>query len=175
MKLRRATVAGMTAVLVLSTAGEAMGCGDKFLRPGRSTRQARYAAAYPASILIVKNARSSSSGLKDWQKMLKKAGHESVIVDGAPGVSRALAGQPYDLVIADYDEAAGLGAALAATPAKPGLLPVLDKTSQSLEAKARAEYHSVINPAAMTPFQALQEIDQLMELRSKRLASANLR
>lgn len=175
MKIRRATVAGMATVMLVSMTSDSIACGDKFLRPGRSTRQARYAAAYPASILLVKSARSSASGLKDWQKMLKKAGHSSQVVDGGPGISRAVAGQAYDLVIADYGEVAGLGPALETMAARPGVLPVLNKSTQANETQVRAEYHSVINPASMTPFQALQEIDQLMEFRIKKHASARSR
>jgi hypothetical protein len=174
MKIRRAAITGMAVVMFASAGSDAFACGDKFLRPGRSSRQARYAAAYPASILIVKSARSNANGLKDWQKMLKKAGHSSLVVDGA-GVSKALAGQSYDVLIADYNDAVSLGPALQAIPAKPGLLPVLNKTSESLEAQARAEFHSVINPSAMTAFQALQEIDQLMEQRLKKVASVKVR
>lgn len=172
MMFRRAMVAGLAGLVVVTTALDAGACGDKFLRPGRSSRQARYAAAYPASILLVKSSRSTSSGLKDWQKMLKKAGHTSLVVDGRPGVSKALAGQSYDLVIADYRDLAGLDAALPTTAARPGVLPVLSKTTQALEAQARAEYHSVINPSAMSPFQALQEIDRAMAFRHKKIAAA---
>lgn len=172
MTIRRAATASLAVVMIFaSTAFDAFACGDKFLRPGRSSRQAKYAAAYPASILIVRSARSDPNGLKDWQKMLKKAGHNSVVVDGS-GVPKALAGQSYDVVIADYREAVAIAPALQTTPVRPGLLPVLSKSSRGLEAQARAEFHAVINPSVMTAFQALQEIDQLMEFRLKKVAAA---
>jgi hypothetical protein len=169
MKISRVAAASLAIMMFVSSASPAFACGDKFLRPGRSSRQAKYAAAYPASILIVKSARSNPNGLKDWQKMLKKAGHNSLVVDGA-GVSKALAGQAYDVLIADYSEAVAIAPTLQSISDRPGLLPVLSKSSKALEAQARSEFHSVIDPSAMTAFQALQEIDSLMEFRKKTAA-----
>ena len=91
--LRRSIATGIVALGLLSASGaDLSACGDKFLRAGRSARQKNYAAAYPASILILKSATSTPEGLEYWRKILKQAGHATPVVVDGPGLSTAAPG-----------------------------------------------------------------------------------
>ena len=171
--LRRSIATGIVALGLLSASGaDLTACGDKFLRAGRSARQKNYAAAYPASILILKSATSTPEGLEYWRKILKQAGHATPVVVDGPGLSTAIAGARFDVVLADYSEVGRVDAALAQTGSRPGLLPVLHQSGAALTAEARRQYHCVILAKKMDAAQAMAEIDHLMELRRKGTSGA---
>jgi hypothetical protein len=140
-------------------------CGDKFLRVGRSARFRRYAAVYPASILIYTPANATSAGMKEFEALLKRAGHKPVTVDSGTSIPRALAAAQYDLVIADYSDASHIKTDLQSS--KPELLPILYKPTKAIEAEADKQYACLIKPASMTKYDALAEIDRLMQLKRK--------
>lgn len=163
--VRRVSGIVLAAFVVAGLVVDLAACGDKFLRPGRSARQAKYAAAYPSAILLVKSPRAKDSVVKEWQKMLKAAGHKSRIASSPEEVAAAVASQPYDLVIADYGYLLRLKPAIESAATTPHVLPVMSQSSQQTLAAVRGEFYSVIDPATMSPVEALQEIDRLMEHR----------
>jgi DNA-binding NtrC family response regulator len=163
---RRAFIAS----LIAGTAAASIdldACGDKFLRVGRSARFRRYAAAHPASILIYSPVNSTRAGIDELKAMLKRAGRNPVALDRRASVSAALAAARYDVVIADYQDADRLKADLQSGASQTALLPILDKPSKTVEAEAMRQYAFLIKPHAMTKYDALAEIDRLMQSRTR--------
>jgi DNA-binding NtrC family response regulator len=173
--LRRLLVIGSVTIGFVTVSADLSACGDKFLRAGRSSRIRNYAAVHPASILIYKPVNATTSGLKDWQKTLKQAGHTSHVVDHGTALTQAFAGAEYDLVIADYADASKVKAAAQALPSQPRVLPILHKPTKTLAEEAKKEYEHLINPDKMDKFQALAEIDHVMEMRLKESKVASSR
>ena len=163
--LQRALVVGILAAMFVPPV-ELSACGDKFLRPGRSGRWQTYAAMHPAAILLYQSPTAKPEVMKAWQAMLKKAGHKSMVVRTGDDLTRTVAAAQYDVVIADYSEAARLNALLQAVPSKPGVLPFLNQPSPELVASAKRDYPQLLS-AKMDQHETLVTIDSLMEIRHK--------
>ena len=159
---RRAFIAGLIGATVGSSI-DLSACGDKFLRVGRSSRFRRYAAVHPSAILIYSPANSTRAGIDELKALLKRAGHKAVALDRNASVSAALTTSPYDVLIADYADADRLKADLKAAASNAALLPILYKPSKAVETEAVRQYAHLIKPHAMTKYDALAEIDRLME------------
>jgi len=164
----------ITSLIAATAAGsiDLDACGDKFLRVGRSARFRRYAAAHPASILIYSPVNSTRAGIDELKAMLKRAGHNALAVDRNASVSGALTASPFDLVIADYLDADRLKSDLQTASSRAALLPILNSPNKAIEAEAMRQYAFLIKPHAMTKFDALAEIDRLMEARSRSTAAS---
>jgi hypothetical protein len=140
-------------------------CGDKFLRVGRSARFRRYAAVYPASILIYTPANATAAGMKEFETLLKRAGHKPVAVKSGTSIPSALAAAQYDVVIADYADASQIKDDVQSASSKPELLPILYKPTKAVEADAEKQYAFLLKPHEMTKYDALAEIDRLMQVK----------
>lgn len=140
-------------------------CGDKFLRAGRSVRGRRYAALHPSSILIYRPAGSTEKGIRDFEKLLRGAGHTPRVLPREGDFAQALAAAKYDLLIADYGDAGTIGNALGSVPARPTVLPLVLR--KAAEGEARRDFPCLIRPYAMTEHEALAEIDRVMDRRLK--------
>jgi hypothetical protein len=163
---RRLFIAG----LITATCGRSIdlrACGDKFLRVGRSARFRRYAAVYPVAILIYRPLNSTRAGIDELKALLKRAGHKAVALERGANVSAALIATPYDVVIADYLDADRITQDLQSAGSRAALLPILNKAGNDIETAATRQYAFLIKPHAMTKFDALAEIDRLMESRSR--------
>jgi DNA-binding NtrC family response regulator len=147
-------------------------CGDKFLRVGRSARFRRYAAVHPAAILIYTPRNATREGLDDLKSLLKRAGHNTLALDRNASVSGALSASRFDVVIADYQDADRLKSDLQSASSGAALLPILTTPDKAIETEAMRQYAFLIKPHAMTKFDALAEIDRLMELRSRSTAAS---
>ena len=163
--MRRILTAIAVAAVTATATADLDACGDKFLRVGRSARFRRYAAVHPAAILIYAPADSTPAGIKEFEAILKRAGHRPVALANGADISQALAAAPYDLVIADYSDSSRIREDLRATASRPGLLPILYKPSKAVAEQAEREFVCLIKPHAMTKYDALAEIDRLMQLR----------
>jgi hypothetical protein len=141
-------------------------CGDKFLRAGRSARTRGYAAMNPATILIYK-PNASPKGLRALETLLKHAGHKAVAVKPDTELPTALNAARYDIVIADYSDRALVTEQLRVSAARANLLPILYKTTAQEDAEAAAQFHCLLRIDKMTKYEALDEIDHLMDLRRK--------
>jgi hypothetical protein len=138
-------------------------CGDKFLRIGRSPRFRRYNAMYPSAILIYSPANSTRAGIDELKSFLTRGGHKPVAIDRGASVSAALSASRYDILMADYQDIERLRAdAQSARPA-PAFLPILITRSRTLEREAMQRYAHLIKPHAMTKYDALDEVDRLIE------------
>jgi DNA-binding NtrC family response regulator len=160
--MRRMFIVGLIATLAVASV-DLGACGDKFLRVGRSARFRRYAAVHPAAILIVKPVHATAAGIEELKAMLKQAGHRPVAVDNATEIAGVLAAAPYDLVIADYADASQIGNDLPSASSRPAILPILYKPTKAVEIEAEKHYAFLIKPHAMTRYDALAEIDRLMQ------------
>ena len=147
-------------------------CGDKFLRVGRSARFRRYAAVHPAAILIYTPRGATREGLDELTGLLKRAGHNAFALDRNASVSGALTASPFDVVIADYLDADRLKSDLQSASSRAALLPILNSPNQALETEAMRQYAFLIKPRTMTKFDALAEIDRLMESRGRSTAAS---
>jgi hypothetical protein len=163
---RRAFIGGLVAI-TLGRSIDIGACGDKFLRVGRSARFTRYAAVHPAGILIYPPAGSTRSGIDELKALLKRAGHKPVVLERTAMVSTALTASSYDVVIADYVDADRLKGDLQSAASNAALLPILNQPSKDIESAATRQYRFLIKPYAMTKYDALAEIDRLMESRSQ--------
>jgi DNA-binding NtrC family response regulator len=163
---RRLFIASVMAV-AFGRAVDLSACGDKFLRAGRSARFRRYGAAYPVAVLIYSPVNSTRKGIDELKALLKRAGHKAVALDRNANVSAALAASPYDVVLADYLDAGRMKADLRSASSHAALLPIVNTPDKGVEAAASREYAFLIKPHAMTKYDALAEIDRLMESRSR--------
>lgn len=171
--MTRILAAVAVASLVAAATADLDACGDKFLRVGRSARFHRYAAAHPAAILIYAPADSTPSGIKEFEAILKRAGHRPVALPHGADVAQALAATPYDVVIADYGDSGKIRGSLRNVESRAGLLPILYKPSKAVAEEAEREFSCLIKPHAMTKYDALAEIDRLMELRLQATPAAD--
>ena len=165
--MRRVLVIGVIA-MVLASSVDLGACGDKFLRVGRSARFRRYAAVHPAAILIYRPEHSTRAGIEELKTLLKQAGHRPVAVENGTDIVSALAAAQYDVVIADYADVGHISSEIQTTASKPQILPILYKPTKAVEAEAEKQYTCLIKPHAMTKYDALEEIDRLIDLRSKK-------
>jgi CheY-like chemotaxis protein len=160
--MRRVLILGVIALLSCASA-DLGACGDKFLRVGRSARFRRYAAVHPAAILIYKPVHSTQAGIEELKSLLKQAGHRPIAIDSGTSVASALTAAQYDLVIADYADAVQIRSELESAPSRPEILPILYKPTKAVEEEAEKQYACLIKPHEMTKYEALAEIDRLMQ------------
>jgi len=161
----RLVCVGVLLATALVSPPEAGACGDKFLRMGRSARLRGYAAVHPASILIYIPARATPSSIRQFETLLKRAGHTPRAVPHGTDLGLAIGDATYDVVIAAFADARQIEARLQSLPGPPNVLPVLHKPTADESAAAAAKYHCKLEPDAMTKHEALAEIDHLMERR----------
>lgn len=163
---RRVFIASLIAG-PLAGAIDLSACGDKFLRVGRSARFRRYAAAHPGAILIYSPGNATREGIEELKATLKRAGHKAVAVEHDANVSAALAASRYDVIIADYSDADRVKAGLESAASDAALLPILHEPTKDVETAAMRQYAFLIKPHAMTKYDALAEIDRLMESKTR--------
>ena len=163
---RRLCAVLVALVTVASASSGVLACGDKFLRVGRSPRFRGYASVHPSAILIYA-PRWTRHGISDFEQILKRGGHKPVTVTTERAMSQAFADGKYDVVITSYSDTGIVKKQIELLPSGPPLLPVLYKVSKAEVAEASAAYPCLLRPEKMTPFQALEEIDRLLDLRLK--------
>jgi hypothetical protein len=162
---RRLVWVGVLLVTAAIARVEPNACGDKFLRMGRSARLRGYAALHPASILIYAPARATPSSTRQFEILLKRAGHTPRVVPHGTDLSNALVATTYDVVIAAFADTQQLERLWQSLPSRPDVLPILYKATPEVSAAAAAAYHCRLEPDRMTKQEALAEIDHLMERR----------
>ncbi len=169
---RRLFCVGVLIGIVVFGRVDSGACGDKFLRMGRSARLRGYAAVHPASILIYAPARATASSTRQFETLLKRAGHTPHVVPHGSDLTGAIGGARYDVVIAAFADTQDLERVLQSQSSRPDVLPILYKPTPEISAAAAAAYHCRLEPEKMTKEDALAEIDHLMERRLTARASA---
>ena len=167
LMFRRVVVAGVAAGLLALAYADVNACGDKFMRPGRSVSSRRYAALHPSSILIYRPARSTSPGMAMFEDMLKKAGHSPRVIQRGDDVAPILATAKYPLMIAEYSDLDMLTKEVDASPSRPAILPLLQDSNKSVEARLKKDFHWLLKPRAMSDNDALVEIDHALDFKLK--------
>jgi len=164
-------IIGIVAAMFASASADLGACGDKFLRIGRSARYRGYAAVHPSAILIYTPAGSTPAGIKEFEALLTRAGHKPVVVKNGSPLSPSFTAAKFDVVIADFADTGKIKEELLTVPSQPGLLPILNKPTKAVAAEAEKEYHCLIKLHTMSKYDALAEIDHLVELRLKGTAA----
>ncbi|HXI13643.1 MAG TPA: hypothetical protein VNM92_13520 [Thermoanaerobaculia bacterium] len=132
----------VVTVICALGASDLYACGDKYLSIGRGSRfQRGYVSLHPVSIAVL---RSNVTGRKDFLSRLKVAGHHLDVADDSAKLEAMLKKGKYELVLADYEDAARVYKALDSLPSKPLFLPVVDATS-SLSQIAKKEHGCMLN------------------------------
>lgn len=166
--MRKSLLALGALVAFLGTVQPVLGCGDKLVLLGRGIRfQRMLATKNPATILVYLNPGSGISAAdREYQlrSLLKLAGHKPRSVATATELTRELASGKYDLVLADYSDAASLGKEVQAAKPKPALIPVMYNPSADQRAAAEKEYSCLVTPAKKN-YDLLKVIDQAMTTR----------
>jgi hypothetical protein len=170
--LRRLGPLLIALLAVTFTVADLAACGDKFLRVGRSSRMRAYASVHPSPILVYA-PRWTQKGIGDFEDILKHAGHKPLTVTTHAALVEAFGSRKYEVVITGYPDAAAVQKDLATLPVRPELVPVVYKASKADVSKAAATYRCVIRPEKMTPFEALADIDRVIELRLKDRAAVS--
>lgn len=140
-------------------------CGDKFLRIGRSMRYGRYAAAYPAAILLYSPRNSVPARVTDLAATLKRAGHRPTVVTDAAALTAALSAGAVDLVLTGLAQADDVAVAVRQAPSHPDVVPVIFSGNKADEAAAEAISTCRVELPGQHRNDALAEIDHKMELR----------
>lgn len=162
------TRAGLLAFVVTATlvSADLEACGDKFLRIGRSMRYGRYAAAYPAVILVYSPRNSVPARVADLTTALKRAGHRPTVVSTPDQLAPTLAAGNFDLVLTGLAQAELVAASAGASPSRPDIVPVIFEGNPADEAAAAAISSCRIQLPGRHRNDALAEIDHKMELRT---------
>ena len=166
--MRKSLLALGALVGFVCTVQPLFGCGDKLVLLGRGIRfQRMIATKHPASILVYLNPSSGISAAdREYQlrSLLKLAGHKPRAVATAAELSKEIGSGSYDLILADYSDAAALAKQILTAKPKPALIPVMYNPSADERAAAEKEYSCLVAPAKKN-YDLLKVIDQAMETR----------
>ena len=157
----------LVAVVGLLCLGQPLfACGDKLVLLGRGIRfQRMLASKNPAAILVYVNPGSGLAAAdREYQlrPLLKLAGHKARAVSSSAELTKEIGSGNYDLVLADYADAAALGKQISSN--KPMLIPVLYNPTPDQRAAAEKNYSCLIAPAKKN-YDLLKVIDQAMTTR----------
>ncbi len=156
----------LTACLACVSIVDLSACGDKFLRIGRSMRYGRYAAAFPATIVLYSPRNSVPARVADLAAVLKRAGHRPSVVTQLAELRTALAAGKVDLVLTGIAESDEVLRQVALAPSRPGVVPVIFEGNKADEKAAEAISSCRIQLPGQHRNDALSEIDHKMELRA---------
>jgi hypothetical protein len=145
-------------------------CGDKFLVVGRGARlQRAYCAIRPATILVYVNPKSErAAAMRDpqFEKALTLAGHKPQIVSDLSKVGELVGAGHFDIVLADFADAAAVERQLGTAAMKPALLPIMYKPSETEITAAVQHFGAILKaPDRITHF--LSVIDDVVKARQK--------
>jgi hypothetical protein len=151
----------------LASATSAWPCSENVFRPGQGGAYRHLTAPVPARVLIYASPGAEGEAVRrgpDLEHGLADAGHAVVLVTDSRKLARAMADQPYDVVIAGRRD---LDAITESLPSKDGptVLPVFEREEMS-NAAARQSFSEVL-PSDASIRQALKTIHQVMEQRSR--------
>ena len=156
----------LTACLACVSTIDLSACGDKFLRIGRSMRYGRYAAAFPATIVVYSPRNSVPARVADLVAVLKRAGHRPSVVTQPAELRTALAAGQVDLVLTGLAQSDEVLRQVELAPSHPGVVPVIFEGNAADEKAAEAISTCRIQLPGQHRNDALSEIDHKMELRA---------
>ena len=154
-----------TAAIGLSLAfacSPASACGEGQFNMGQGLRYQGYLAPHPATVLVYDDGASDRKAL---YAGLQKAGHKVTVVNTADAMSQALQAGHYDVLIADFDDAAALQSRTSGTSAKkPGLLPVVPRNRRNAPEVSSRFKLFLLDGASLGQY--LKGINQLLSMRA---------
>ena len=103
--MNRMTATAALGVAVALAWSSAWACGEGQFNMGQGLRYQGYLAPRPATVLVYDDNAGDHKALYTG---LQKAGHKVTVVGTADAMSQALQARRYDVVIADFDDAAAL-------------------------------------------------------------------
>jgi hypothetical protein len=139
----------------------ASACGEGQFNMGQGLRYQGYLAPHPATVLVYDQAASDRKAL---YAGLQKAGHKLTVVGSADAMSQALQSGRYDIVIADFDDAAALQSRTGAATT-PGVLPVVARNRRNAPEVGNRFKLFLLDGASLGQY--LKGINQLLSLRVK--------
>jgi hypothetical protein len=166
MRRRAIVIVAAAAFVSAATTIDLGACGDKFIRLGQSSRLKDYKSVHPSSILIYQSAKPNAKGVEKFRALLSKAGHTPVFAPHDFDVASLVVSGKFDVVIANYEDAAAIRAQLRSKPGAPDVVPILYKQPKSVIAQVEADYHCALFDN-MAPHQILDEIDHAILTRLK--------
>jgi len=136
-------------------------CGEGQFNMGQGLRYQGYLAPHPATVLVYDDGASDRKAL---YAGLQKAGHKVTVVGSADAMSQALRAGRYDVVIADFDDAAALQSRAVGTSNKPGVLPVVARNRRNAPEVSSQFKLFLLDGASLGQY--LKSINQLLSLRT---------
>jgi hypothetical protein len=136
-------------------------CGEGQFNMGQGLRYQGYLAPHPATVLVYDEAAGDRKALYTG---LQKAGHKVTVVGTSDAMSQALRTDRYDVVIADFDDAAALQAR-AGTSAKPGVLPIVARNRRNAPEVSSRFKLFLLDGASLGQYR--KGINQLLSMRVK--------
>lgn len=157
---------------VMLFAGLAFPCGDKLmLLFGSAGFRQVYSGVRPASILAYAPPASPVAPVvRQLENLpaLKGTGHKFYTVQDKAGLTQALRGGKYDLLLADLADAADLEQSFPPDRSGPVLVPVLNRPTKTEVAAVKTRFSCVLKTPANS-IDYLEAIDRALELRRKAL------
>lgn len=163
-------VFGLMLLALVFDAAQLSACGDKLLNLGRGVRPDRaFADLNPGSVLayIRPSSLLEDAARIDLASALKKAGYKYLQVTSEQELSDALRSGAYDVVLADFADAAAVEKLLGASQSRAVLVPVVEK-SQKLEADGVSKRYIAIVKAPAKSGKYVEAVDKAMDARRAR-------
>jgi ABC-type amino acid transport substrate-binding protein len=139
----------------------ARACGEGQFNMGQGLRYQGYLAPHPATVLVYDDGAGDRRAL---YAGLQKAGHKVTVVGSADAMSQALQAGRYDVVIADFDDAAALQTRASGTSPKPGVLPVVARSRRNAPEVSSRFKLFLLDGASLGQY--LKGINQLLSMRA---------
>ncbi|HEY8010579.1 MAG TPA: hypothetical protein VIE67_06220 [Rudaea sp.] len=159
------TLSTTTLLLAVAiSASDAQACGEVMYRMGGALRYHAFITRHPANILLYAGSATEQaigSDRQDFHHSLEKAGHKVTVVETPDALAKALAAQPYDVIIAYAGDLPAINAQIARVNHEPSLIPVFQHGNDEA---ARKQYPLALNEDANIN-QFLKTIEQTMKTR----------
>jgi hypothetical protein len=162
-RITPAIVIGIALGIALAFASSPVSaCGEGQFNMGQGLRYQGYLAPRPATVLVYDQ---NASDHKSLYAGLQKAGHTVTVVGTADAMSQALHVGRYDIVIADFDDAAALKPLVTGRATKASVLPVVARNRRNApEVTSRFKFF-LLDGASLGQY--LKGINQLVSVRIK--------
>ena len=153
----------MLATAAILAPASTLACGEGQFNMGQGLRYQGYLAPRPAAVLVYADSASGAER-KELYQGLEQAGHRVTVVTDAASLSRAMAANHFDVVIANFGQIDAVESSTsAAAVAKPLLLPIVARSARNepelrsrfslflIEGASLGQYLKVINQAVRLP------------------------
>ena len=151
--------APLLAVALVVAQSTAFGCGENQFNMGQGLQYRGYLAPRPATVLVFDDGAADRKALYSG---LARAGHKVTLVASSDAAARALTGQKFDVVIADFSD---VDAVSTSTSGAVSVLPVVDRASRNQPDLRQRFAHFLLDGASLGQY--LKSIDQVIKARPR--------